>query len=390
MGIKIESAANDEWPMVRLGDICDKPKKWTREPNDRTQYIDIGSIDSRRKRLTQTTEITSENAPSRAQQIIKSEDVIVSTVRPNLNNVALITPEFDNTICSTGFSVLRPTSKIVPEYLFHYTQTEQFISQCISQSTGISYPATSDKKIRGIKIPLPPIEEQRKIAKLLQRINSIVENCDLQNAYLESVLLEAIRKSMQGIDSTTALSSISIIKGGITPPKNAADYWGGDVNWFTTKDLKNEELEESQKKVTELAISETSLTKTTQDSIAISVRGMSLAHRVPISIIPSGSAVNQDLKSIIPSIKEYPVHILFHLIKMQEKHLLSKVSSSAHGTKKLDFNHISNIQIPQLEQSNVVNIEQIISKVNDLKSLNKRRLDSAMQLQQSLTARLLA
>ncbi|MFN6473188.1 MAG: hypothetical protein RMY36_026460 [Nostoc sp. SerVER01] len=63
-----------------------------------------------------------EEAPSRAQWIVKTNDVITSTVRPIRRLSALIEPEQNNYICSSGFAVLKPT-KIEPEVLLVYLRS---------------------------------------------------------------------------------------------------------------------------------------------------------------------------------------------------------------------------------------------------------------------------
>ena len=72
--------------MVRLGDICVKKVdtiKATYKGN--IDYIDISSVDNQRKEITQIQSMAFEDAPSRAKQLVYAGDILVSTVRPNLN-----------------------------------------------------------------------------------------------------------------------------------------------------------------------------------------------------------------------------------------------------------------------------------------------------------------
>lgn len=159
-----------QWPMVKLGDVCErKIPKWDR--NGKKKYIDISTVSPETKTVESPQDVLGEDAPSRAQQIIQTDDVLVSTVRPNLNTVAKIPSTFNGHIASTGFCVLRATEKIDPGFLFHFVQTQAFIQQCINKSTGISYPSTTANKIREIQIPLPPLEEQRRIAQILKLVD---------------------------------------------------------------------------------------------------------------------------------------------------------------------------------------------------------------------------
>src|SRR5438105_12513 len=87
----------------------------------RITYLDISSVDNGTKRLT-PQHIAVDAAPSRARQLVHANDVLISTVRPNLNAVALVPVELDREIASTGFCVLRPQPKqLYPQYLFYFT-----------------------------------------------------------------------------------------------------------------------------------------------------------------------------------------------------------------------------------------------------------------------------
>src|ERR1035441_5085789 len=70
------------------------------------RYVDLGSVDQEAKMITADRLVATEDAPSRARQIIHSGDILVSTVRPNLNAVAQVPPRLDRAIASTGFCVL--------------------------------------------------------------------------------------------------------------------------------------------------------------------------------------------------------------------------------------------------------------------------------------------
>ncbi len=91
------------------------------------RYVDISSVDNQRKSIVEAKTIVGKEAPSRARQMIRANDVLVATTRPNLNAVAIVPPELDGSICSTGFCVLRSNGQVVQEYLFAFVRTGQFI-----------------------------------------------------------------------------------------------------------------------------------------------------------------------------------------------------------------------------------------------------------------------
>lgn len=159
------------------------------------RYVDISSVDRKSKSVTGATELAVEDAPSRARQLLKADDVLVSTVRPNLNAVAMVPSEFDGAIGSTGFTVLRANPRqLLPRYLFHWVRTPMFVADMVKKATGASYPAVSDRIVLDSEIPKPPLAEQRRIADLLDKADTIrrkrKEAIALTEELLRSAFLE--------------------------------------------------------------------------------------------------------------------------------------------------------------------------------------------------------
>ena len=166
------------WRWVRLGEVCDSTniKDPRKEPNTPFIYVDISSINKSTKYIDNPQNILGINAPSRARQLIKTNDVIVSTTRPNLNAVALISPEYNDQICSTGFCVLRPQLDFIsPIFLYYFVQDEFFVSTLSDLVKGALYPAVTDNDVRDVFIPLPPLDEQRRIVALLNEKMAAVQ-----------------------------------------------------------------------------------------------------------------------------------------------------------------------------------------------------------------------
>jgi len=134
------------------------------------KYIDISSIDNSNNVITGYTQYFMKDAPSRAQQHVKKHDILISTVRPNLNNVAKVQYDFDNLVASSGFCVLRST-EIEPEYLFSFVSRNEFANYLSSLTTGASYPAVSDKDILNIEIPYPPKDKQLEFVNFHRQVD---------------------------------------------------------------------------------------------------------------------------------------------------------------------------------------------------------------------------
>lgn len=135
------------------------------------KYIDIESINNATSSIRETKILSWRNAPSRAQQIVKTSDILFSTVRPYLRNNALIPKQHDNSIASTGFCVVRPVI-VNPGFIFHYMNSQEFITSISRYAKGTSYPAVTNDTVLSQMIPIPPLEEQLFIVDKIEELFS--------------------------------------------------------------------------------------------------------------------------------------------------------------------------------------------------------------------------
>ena len=179
------------WPKVQLDEVCETrtgTRDPAKKPNEAFRYVDIASVDNKAKIISGAGEVFGRSAPSRARQVIKSNDVLVSMTRPNLNAVAMVPPELNGEICSTGFAVLRSKDTILPTYLFHFVRSRGFVAATTGAVSGALYPAITASFLRSLPIPLPPVDEQRRIVGLLDRAAEIRRRADAARAKARAII----------------------------------------------------------------------------------------------------------------------------------------------------------------------------------------------------------
>jgi len=164
------------WEVKKLGEVVNPKaaiKRATKEikGNDTISYIDISSIDNRINKVISYKEYVFKDAPSRAQQIVRIGDIIISLVRPNLNNVAIINDYYYNSVASSGFCVLRPSS-INLQYLFYIVKGDKFKDYLTARTSGANYPAVKENDIKSYKIIYPPLSLQSQFAERIEKIEA--------------------------------------------------------------------------------------------------------------------------------------------------------------------------------------------------------------------------
>ena len=175
---------------VTVGQLCEPGTGQIKLDSEALiDYFDIASVNSTSKSITEFTTYTFGEAPSRARKAIKKNSILVSTVRPNLNAVALFDKETPNTpVASTGFCVLDCKEGTNPRFLFNYLQSKSFIDEMVAQATGASYPAVSDKIVKSAHIPAYSYEKQTAIANVLDGLAEIISKRKQQLQKLDELV----------------------------------------------------------------------------------------------------------------------------------------------------------------------------------------------------------
>lgn len=185
------------WEWKALAEVVERVPNYKPElePDRRFRYVDISAIDNQTNRVTEVREFQGVNAPSRARRPVRPDDVLLSNVRVNLRNTALLTSDVAADLCSTGFTVLRANEQVLPRYLFHYVLSDYFVKPLEELQTGTQYPATSDRVVLEQCIPIPSIDIQGEVVRQIDLVTARVESARLRLAQIP-MLLKRFRRSV--------------------------------------------------------------------------------------------------------------------------------------------------------------------------------------------------
>ena len=179
----------DGFETVKLSSVVTfNPEKSKKDRSSYT-YIDIGSVQKGVFKSEGT--IPTAELPGRAQYSVNVGDVLLGTVRPNLEHYLLITPQTyrDDLIVSNGFSIMRcDPNKILPTYLYSILTLPSTTKYLTERATGTTYPVVDNSIIGAMEIPVPSLEKQRHIVEAIQNWNTLAE--------LESEALQVLENQM--------------------------------------------------------------------------------------------------------------------------------------------------------------------------------------------------
>jgi len=193
------------WEMKIFGDLGEVDSEnlgAETNPKYLFKYISLENVD--KGVLTGVTEMIFGDAPSRARRKVKKGDILISTVRPNLKSHLYIKEDVSDWICSTGFSVLRCDNSIANgEYVFHHLFASLINRQIETLISGSNYPAINSKDVKSLKIPLPPLQEQTRIAAILSDIDAEIDALEVK--------LEKYRNIKQGMMQNLLTGKIRLV-----------------------------------------------------------------------------------------------------------------------------------------------------------------------------------
>ena len=161
---------------MKLGELCSvDTEKLNLSGNDLIDYVDISSVDNIEKKIIKYETCYKKDAPSRARKLVQKNDILVSTVRPNLNAVALCDVDTPNvTVVSTGFCVLRCKENVDANFVFNFCKSQTFVDKLVENATGASYPAVNDKIICAVDVPYYSLEEQKRISLEINKVENLI------------------------------------------------------------------------------------------------------------------------------------------------------------------------------------------------------------------------
>ena len=181
-----------EWEGVELGEVC-RINNETADPSalfgcGEFTYIDISSVRNGTGEVSFENSINAQNAPSRARRVINNEDILLSTVRPNLKAFAYLENIPPKAIASTGFAVLTAGQSLVSKYLFYILNEDVTVAQMIKRMGKGSYPSINQKDVSEIVIPLPPIIVQDSLVAQIEQERALIQsNRDLITRFEQKI-----------------------------------------------------------------------------------------------------------------------------------------------------------------------------------------------------------
>ncbi len=354
------------WEWIKLGDVCKALRGVTFSSGEaRSEPFDGGvacltTSGVQNEVAWGSRRFIPKVAARREEQFLRCGDILVSTA----NSKALVGKSCVITElpfeCTFGafVTVLRPKN-IAAELLAYWMRSPDALSyfyEKSSNTTNISNLKVND--LLALEMPLPPLEEQRRILEALQMQMAEVDKAraatqaqleaagELPSAFLTDLFDQLLECPQRQVREVASFSS------GGTPSKARADYWNGDIPWVSPKDMHVSVVADAQDHVSESAVSESSTKLVEAGTILVVTRSGILARLLPVTIAARSVTFNQDIKAIMANRELILPEFLRWAIKVRENHILTrgvKVGATVHSLRS-GFLESLEIPVPPLDE----------------------------------------
>lgn len=224
--------------MAKLGEVCKVSPSTKNIERQGAWLLNLDMVEQQTGRVIEYKYVGEDNLNGSIIQF-DTENVLYSKLRPNLNKVVL--PQKD------GFSTsellpLRPDASVLnKDYLAAFLRSDSFVTWAVSKTAGAKMPRLGTKDLMNVEIPVPSIEQQKKIAEKFKKLEQLISLRKQQFTKLDELVKARFVEMFGDINvnnkkwMTYPLGELcTIVRGG--SPRPIERYLGGTIPWIKIGD----------------------------------------------------------------------------------------------------------------------------------------------------------
>jgi len=287
-------------------------------------------------------------------------------------------------------TVIVPKKDIDIKFAHHLFRSTSFQEEYYRYGKGIVADlwSTNYSEMKNISIPVPPLNEQSKIAAFLEdetaKIDKLVAEqeklIELLKEKRQAVISHAVTKGLDpkvslkdsGVEwlgvvpehwTLRKLKYISEFAGGGTPSRENLDFWNGEIPWVSPKDMKMEFLENSEEKITQQGLKNSSSNLIEAGQILMVVRSGILKHTIPVAINIIPVSMNQDMKALKFSKAICSSEFFMRWVQGLNDLLLLEWAKQGATVESIEHNYLKETVIPLPPLEEQIQITEYLKRV---------------------------
>lgn len=330
--------------MTRLGDICEKIGSGATPHGGKEAYCLEGISFVRSQNIGDFSfsanglaHINNEQAKKLSNVELKPNDILLNITGDSVARTCIIDSEYLPARVNQHVAIIRGKKDIVlSSYLLYFLQwKKKYLLQLAS--AGATRNALTKSMIEQLEIELPTIEQQRKIAGVLDKIQEKIKLNQKINDNLEQQAAALFSSLYNRSNTEVRYTDLIQILGGGTPKTGETAYWNGNIAFFTPKDVGTPYTFITEKTITEEGLSHCNSRLYPVNTVFVTARGT--VGKVGLSGVPM--AMNQSCYALVGK-ETHQLLAYFYTLKAVDrlKHKASGAVFDAITTRDFDSEQI--------------------------------------------------
>jgi type I restriction enzyme S subunit len=452
------SELSEGWEVAGLPDVCElnpgKPDASRIKADTQVTFVPMAAVDANLGQITKPT-VRPYAEVSKGFTAFQENDVIMAKITPCMENgKAAIARGLSNGIGfgSTEFHVFRHNKGILPEYLFYFIRQDAFRKSAEANMTGsVGQKRVPIDFLKEVNLPLPPLNEQRRIVakleKLLSRVDTaqarlVIVPCILkrfrqsvlaaacsgrltadwreENRKIEpaSELLEQIKAARleratsnketiqiqaafsDGFNNSDerieippgwafcSIGAVGTVSNGSTPSRKVPEFWGGIIHWVSSGEVRNNIISTTRECITERGFNNSSVKLLQPGTVLLAMIGEGKT-RGQTAILEIEATINQNIAAIDLSHGYLIPAYLWRWFQYQYE--ITRERGSGSGPQALNCQRVRELPLflpPLTEQQEIIRrVESLFKTADALEARYRTAKAHVDKLTQSILAR---
>jgi type I restriction enzyme S subunit len=367
-------------PKYKFADIAyNITDKKMPEPGDEDLYIGLEHLDSGSLRVTRwgsDVELVGQKL------CMKKGDILFGRRNTYLRRAA-IAPH--DGIFSAHGMIFRPNTNVMdPDFFPFFISSDYFMDAAIRISVGSLSPTVNWKTLKELEFYLPDLEQQRKTSEILAAANETKEAYQDLLAKTDELVKSQFIEMFDNVINAEYIpleQCCVSITGGNTPSMKHEEYYGGDVPFVKSGDIKDRYVASGALWLTQEALTNTNAKYVPKGTVVVVVRSGILKHDLPVAITLNPLVINQDIKAFQPKL-EFTSQYLAWAIRSKENELLSM--TKAMTVDSIDSKVLYSIPVMVASMELQLQFDAFVEQTDKSKFELKKAIENISELMKTI------
>jgi type I restriction enzyme S subunit len=343
---------------------------------------------------TRSMTITDSAAKNLSDFRMKAGEIVIGR-RGDMGRCAVIQAHQAGWLCGTGSMIVRCEKAADVDFVRRVLSSPQVIAAIEDTAVGTTMVNLNQGALAGLRVPLPPLPEQRAVATTLDDVDAllgalerlITKKRELKQAAMQQLLTGKTRlPGFIGDWEMKRIEEFADCTAGGTPSTKIPEYWGGSIRWMSSGELNLKQIYEAEGRITEAGLNNSSAQMIPEKCVLIGLAGQGKT-RGTVAISFVDLCTNQSIAAILPNTGFSPEYLYYNLDSRYDE--LRELSAGGGGRGGLNLRLIKGIPIPFPLLVEQTAIAAVLTDIDAEVTALEQRLAKTRALKQGMMQELL-